>query len=94
MAFTSSATTGSDAGAILDMNQVQTISGSVTMPAAGANPVLINVANVGNGLNTRIAVSPRLNWALATPGGVGALSIVDLARPTRQSDQWHGLCFG
>ena len=82
VAFTSSATTGSNVGAILDMNQVQNISGSVTMPAAGANPVLINVANISNGLNTRIAVSPRLNWALATPGGVGALSIVDLGRQT------------
>ena len=82
MAFTSSATTGSNAGAILDMNQVQNISGAVTLPAAGANPVLINVVNINNGLNTRIAVSPRLNWALATPGGVGALSIVDLGRQT------------
>ncbi len=80
VAFTSSATTGSNAGAILDMNQVQNISGSVTLPAAGVNPVLINVANISNGLNTRIAVSPRLNWALATPGGAGALSIVDLGR--------------
>ncbi len=82
VAFTSSATTGSNVGAILDMNQVQNISGSVTMPATGANPVLINAANISNGLNTRIAVSPRLNWALATPGGVGALSIVDLGRQT------------
>jgi hypothetical protein len=82
VAFTSTATTGSNVGAILDMNQIQNISGSVTMPAAGANPVLINVANISNGLNTRIAVSPRLNWALATPGGVGALSIVDLGRQT------------
>ena len=82
VAFTSSATTGSNVGAILDMNQVQNISGSVTMPAAGANPVLINAANISNGLNTRIAVSTRLNWALATPGGVGALSIVDLGRQT------------
>ncbi len=94
MAFTSSATTGSNVGAILDMNQVQNISGSVTMPAAGANPVLINAANISNGLNTRIAVSPRLNWALATPGGVGALSIVDLGPPDYQSDQWHWLCSG
>ena len=82
MAFTSTASTGSNAGAILDMNQVQNISGSVTLPAAGVNPVLINVVNISNGLNTRIAVSPRLNWALATPGGAGALSIVDLGRQT------------
>ncbi len=82
VAFTSTASTGSNAGAILDMNQVQNISGSVNLPAAGVNPVLLNVANISNGLNTRIAVSPRLNWALATPGGAGALSIVDLGRQT------------
>ena len=84
VAFTSSAIAGSNAGAILDMNQVQAIPpGTVTsLPAAGNNPVLINVVNINNGVHTHIAVSPRLNWALATPGGLGALSIVDLGRQT------------
>lgn len=82
VAFTSTANTGSNVAAILDMSQLQGLSGSVTLPAAGANPGLIGVASISNGLNTHIAVSPRLNWALVTPGGVGALSIVDLGRRT------------
>jgi len=82
VAFTTSASTGSNAGAILDMNQIQNASGAVTLPAAGANPLLIDVVNINNGVNTHVAVSPRLNWALVTPGNVGALSIVDLGRQT------------
>ena len=78
--------TGSNAGAILDMNQLQfqTFQGTITLPAAGsgASPILINVVNINNGASTHIAVSPRLNWALATPGGAGALSIVDFGRQT------------
>lgn len=68
---------GSNAGAVLDMNQLQTIAGSVTLP-----PAVLNVVNITNGVNPHIAVSPRLNWALATPGGSGSLSIVDLGRRT------------
>lgn len=59
---------GSNAGAILDLTQ--------------SPPALINVVNLNNGIFPHIAVSPRLNWALATPGGSGALSIVDLQRQT------------
>ena len=60
--------TGSNVGAILDMTQ--------------SPPALINVVNINNGTSPHIAVSTRLNWALATPGGAGALSIVDLGRRT------------
>ena len=66
---------GSNAGAILDMNQLQTTVGSVALP-----PAVINVVNLNNGVNPHIAVSPRLNWAIATPGGAGSLSVVDLGR--------------
>jgi hypothetical protein len=68
---------GSNAGAILDMNLLQNTVGSVTLP-----PAVLNVVNLNNGINPHIAVSPRLNWALATPGGAGSLSIVDLGRRT------------
>jgi DNA-binding beta-propeller fold protein YncE len=68
---------GSNAGAILDMNLLQNTVGSVTLP-----PAVLNVVNLNNGLTPHIAVSPRLNWALATPGGAGSLSIVDLGRRT------------
>jgi DNA-binding beta-propeller fold protein YncE len=74
---TSNGIGGSNAGAILDMNQLQTTHGSVTLP-----PAVLNVVNLNSGPNPHVAVSPRLNWALATPGGVGSLSIVDLNRQT------------
>jgi DNA-binding beta-propeller fold protein YncE len=79
---TSSGAGGSNAGAILDMNQVQTATGVVALPAAGAAPILLNVVNINNGPKPHIAVSAKLNWALATPGGTGSLSIVDLGRQT------------
>jgi len=40
------------------------------------------VVNISTGPNARVAVSPRLDWAVVTPGGLGSLSIVDLARQT------------
>ena len=79
---TSSGAGGSNAGAILDMNQVQAATGVVALPAAGAAPILLNVVNINNGPQPHIAVSAKLNWALATPGGTGSLSIVDLGRQT------------
>jgi DNA-binding beta-propeller fold protein YncE len=80
---TSAGIGGSNAGAILDMNQVQAAQGVVTLPAAPpAAPILINVVNLNNGPKPHIAVSARLNWALSTPGGVGSLAVVDLGRQT------------
>ncbi len=38
------------------------------------------VVNISTGPNPRVALSPRLDWAVVTPGGLGSLSIVDLAR--------------
>jgi hypothetical protein len=85
VAFTTSAG-GSNAGAILDMNQVAAAQGTIPLPAAPpASPILINVVNINNGPKPRIAVSSRLNLALATPGGAGSLSIVDLGRQTVNS---------
>ena len=40
----------------------------------------MGVVNISTGPNARVAVSPRLDWAVVTPGGLGSLSIVDLAR--------------
>ncbi len=42
---------------------------------------LLAVANgVSTGPNAQVAVDPRLNWAVVTPGGAGTVSIVDLGR--------------
>ncbi|MGD0956673.1 MAG: hypothetical protein ABR953_07555 [Candidatus Acidiferrales bacterium] len=52
---------------------------------AGGTPAISVVQQIGGGLtgystgpNPAIAVDPRLNWALITPGGAGIINIVDL----------------
>jgi DNA-binding beta-propeller fold protein YncE len=36
------------------------------------------IVSISSGSNTRVAIEPNLNWALATPGTLGSLGIVDL----------------
>jgi DNA-binding beta-propeller fold protein YncE len=33
---------------------------------------------IGTGLNPAVAIDPKLNWGIVTPGGAGSISIVDL----------------
>ncbi len=49
---------------------------------AAGTPSLAGVVSISTGPNARIAVDPRLHWALASPGGAGALGIVDMNRQT------------
>jgi DNA-binding beta-propeller fold protein YncE len=41
-------------------------------------PTYVGIVSISTGTNPRVAVEPNLNWALATPGGLGSLGIVDL----------------
>ena len=41
-------------------------------------PAYVGIVSISTGTNTRVAVEPHLNWALATPGALGSLGIVDL----------------
>ncbi|HSH14677.1 MAG TPA: hypothetical protein VLD18_01500, partial [Verrucomicrobiae bacterium] len=43
-------------------------------------PAIVSTTTISTGANPRVAVDPRLNWAVVTPGGAGTLSIVDLSR--------------
>jgi DNA-binding beta-propeller fold protein YncE len=45
-------------------------------------PAILGTVSISTGPNSHIAVEPHLNWAIATPGGTGSLSIVDLNRQT------------
>src|SRR5262249_49837689 len=38
------------------------------------------------GVNPEIAVDPQLNWAVVTPGGAGAVNLVDLGRDAISGD--------
>lgn len=51
----------------------------LTTIGGSANPV-------STGANPSVAVDPRLNWAIVTPGGAGTISIVDLGRPATAGD--------
>ena len=50
----------------------------LTLPA----PAIVGTVSIVTGPEPHIAVEPRLNWAVATPGNVGSLGIVDLSRQT------------
>ncbi len=43
-------------------------------------PAYAGIVSISTGPNTRVAVEPHLNWALATPGTLGSLGIVDLSQ--------------
>jgi DNA-binding beta-propeller fold protein YncE len=47
-----------------------------------ASPVILGPVSISTGPNSHIAVEPHLNWALATPGTLGSVGIVDLNRQT------------
>ncbi|HXP81069.1 MAG TPA: hypothetical protein VN976_14285 [Verrucomicrobiae bacterium] len=57
---------GKNYGALLDLTQNP--------------PVFAGIVSISTGLNPRVAVEPNLNWALATPGSLGSLGIVDLSQ--------------
>ncbi|HET6142920.1 MAG TPA: hypothetical protein VFE02_05385 [Candidatus Acidoferrales bacterium] len=41
-------------------------------------PSYAGIVSISTGSNTRVAIEPHLNWAMATPGTLGSLGIVDL----------------
>lgn len=41
-------------------------------------PTVTGIVSITTGTNTKVAVEPRLNWAVVSPGGAGSLAIVDL----------------
>ncbi|MGA7851952.1 MAG: hypothetical protein WCA15_01420 [Candidatus Acidiferrales bacterium] len=56
---------------------------AVVLDFSGGVPTVVQtvsgvVASIGTGLNPQVAIDPKLNWAISTPGGAGAISIVDL----------------
>jgi DNA-binding beta-propeller fold protein YncE len=43
-------------------------------------PSYAGIVSISTGPNPRVAVEPNLNWAVATPGGLGSVGIVDLSQ--------------
>ncbi len=68
-------------GTILDLANANTnLSPACTTPPCPVGVVTGGITSYGTGPNPQVAVDPRLNWAMVTPGGAGTTSIVDLGR--------------
>jgi DNA-binding beta-propeller fold protein YncE len=57
---------------------MQTTNYGVLVDVTTNPPAYVGIVSISTGPNTRVAVEPDLNWALATPGGLGSVGIVDL----------------
>lgn len=57
---------------------MQTVNYGVLVDVTLNPPAYVGIVSISTGPNTRVAVEPHLNWALATPGTLGSLGIVDL----------------
>jgi len=57
---------------------MQTVNYGVLVDVTLNPPAYVGIVSISTGANTRVAVEPHLNWALATPGTLGSLGIVDL----------------
>jgi DNA-binding beta-propeller fold protein YncE len=61
---------------------VQSRNYAVLINLTQPTPVIAGTVTIATGPKAHIAVEPHLNWAVATPGNVGSLGIVDLNRQT------------
>ena len=55
----------------------------VTTPSS---PSIVGTVSISTGPAPEVAIEPRLNWAVVTPGGAGSGSIVNLGRPASTGD--------
>ncbi|HYB60167.1 MAG TPA: YncE family protein [Methylomirabilota bacterium] len=46
-------------------------------------PAITGIVTVATGPNASVAIEPRLNWAVITPGGLGSLTIANLGQKTQ-----------
>jgi len=59
-------------------NQATVFDVSTGTPANAMQIAATAVAAFGTGPNPAVAIDPQLNWAVVTPGGAGAVNLVDL----------------
>ncbi len=57
---------------VVDLSQTPATVTTVDVTQGGTRPG-------GTGLNPRVAIEPRLDWAIVTPGGSGAISAIDMS---------------
>jgi YVTN family beta-propeller protein len=56
---------------VVDLSQSPAVVSSVDLTQGGTRPG-------GTGADPQVAIEPRLDWAIVTPGGAGAISAVDM----------------
>lgn len=86
------ANSASNAATVIDLS---TTPPSVICVVGGSNPPNACspgaiVPPVSTGPQPSIAIEPRLNWAVVSPGGSGAITIVDLGLPATTSPPFAG----
>jgi DNA-binding beta-propeller fold protein YncE len=74
-------------GTVLDLANANTN----LVPPCGTPPCPVTtieggITPYGTGAHPGVAVDPRLNWAMITPGGAGVTSLVDLGRAASAGD--------
>ena len=70
---------------------LQSTNTAIVLDVSTGTPTLVqtiggNLTTYGTGVNPAVAVDPRLNWAIVTPGGSGSINIVDLGRDPMLGD--------
>jgi len=74
-------------GTILDLvNPNANLSTPCATPPCPVGVITGGITPYGTGPNPQVAVDPRLNWAMVTPGGAGTTSIIDLGRAPATGD--------
>ncbi|MGA8013296.1 MAG: hypothetical protein WB949_12780, partial [Candidatus Acidiferrales bacterium] len=72
-------------GTILDLANANVAAGCAAPPCP-VSTITGGITPFGTGASPAVAIDPRLNWAMVTPGGSGTIAIVDLGRAASSGD--------
>ncbi len=72
-------------GTILDLANANVAAGCAAPPCP-VSTITGGITSYGTGVNPSVAIDPRLNWAMVTPGGTGTIALVDLGRAASAGD--------
>jgi DNA-binding beta-propeller fold protein YncE len=66
-------------GTVLDLANANLAAGCASPPCP-IGTVTGGITPYGTGTNPAVAIDPRMNWAMVTPGGSGTIALVDLGQ--------------
>jgi DNA-binding beta-propeller fold protein YncE len=72
-------------GTILDLANANIPAGCAAPPCP-VSTITGGITPYGTGVSPSVAIDPRLNWAMVTPGGTGTIALVDLGRAASAGD--------